>query len=239
MLGQWCRRLPPPRFCGGLRSLVVRASPPAPLSRLSPGMHQASPWTLWTLWTCSRFAGPAALPGCIQSVSQAVAHRRAESYGKENNSPYARRGAIFPSGVALAGHGQRTIISMYKITFYVPSDAAEAVKQAMFAAGAGHIGGYDCCCWQCSGQGQFRPLAGSNPTIGSHGDITRLEELQVEMVCADACIAAAIAALRAAHPYETPAFAYWRVNDALPTVPAAAAAPVPAAVPPQTRRAGR
>ncbi|MDD4538210.1 MAG: NGG1p interacting factor NIF3 [Lentisphaeria bacterium] len=108
---------------------------------------------------------------------------------------------------------------MYKITFYVPSDAAEAVKQAMFAAGAGRIGGYDYCSWQCAGQGQFRPLTGSNPTIGSHGDLTRLEELQVEMICTDACVAAAIAALCAAHPYETPAFAYWRVNDTLPGAP--------------------
>ena len=132
------------------------------------------------------------------------------------NAAARTRRPIFPGGVSVSSRGQGRNISMYKITFYVPSDAAEAVKQAMFAAGAGRIGAYDCCSWQCSGQGQFRPLVGSTPTIGRQGEITRLEELQVEMVCDDACIAATIEALRAAHPYETPAFAYWRINDALP-----------------------
>lgn len=105
---------------------------------------------------------------------------------------------------------------MYAISFYVPIDAAEAVKSALFAAGAGRIGAYDCCCWQCLGQGQFRPLAGSQPHLGSQDELTRLEELRVEMVCAEEHLAAAIAALRDSHPYETPAFAYWRINEALP-----------------------
>lgn len=49
----------------------------------------------------------------------------------------------------------------YKLCFYVPVTHIEQVKQAMFAAGAGTIGNYDCCAWQVLGVGQFRPLAGS------------------------------------------------------------------------------
>jgi hypothetical protein len=95
---------------------------------------------------------------------------------------------------------------LYLLCFYVPEADAEAVKAAVFAAGAGRIGQYDQCCWQVSGQGQFRPLAGSNPAIGQPGTLATVPEVKVEMVCAATCIGAAVAALLAAHPYEEPAW---------------------------------
>ena len=56
---------------------------------------------------------------------------------------------------------------MYKITFYVPVKDAERVKMAMFEAGAGKIGNYDCCSFETRGTGQFRPLPGASPHVGS------------------------------------------------------------------------
>jgi hypothetical protein len=105
----------------------------------------------------------------------------------------------------------------YKLCFYVPASHLEAVKQAVFAAGAGRIGAYDNCCWQVLGEGQFRPLIGSNPHLGVHGQVEIVPEYRVEMVCADDCIVAVIAALRAAHPYEEPAFDVIRLEP-LPKV---------------------
>lgn len=105
---------------------------------------------------------------------------------------------------------------MFKICFYAPMDAAETVKQAMFEAGAGRIGDYDCCAWQVPGEGQFRPLEGSNPALGKHGQVEKVPEVMVEMVCADDSLRAAIGALCAAHPYEEPAYQYWEVNSELP-----------------------
>ncbi len=105
---------------------------------------------------------------------------------------------------------------MYKIAFFVPLGSAEAVKTAMFAAGAGRLGRYDHCCWQVAGRGQFRPLAGSCPAIGVHGRLESLDEVKVEMVCDDHCLAAALQALRRAHPYEEPAYEYWAINPPLP-----------------------
>ena len=102
---------------------------------------------------------------------------------------------------------------MYKLVFYVPLTQAEAVKAAVFATGAGKIGNYAECCWQVSGTGQFRPLAGADPYIGRQGEIERVEELRVEMVCADHLIASAVAALRKAHPYEEPAFDVWQLAE--------------------------
>ena len=85
---------------------------------------------------------------------------------------------------------------MYKITFYVPDTHLELVKAALFNAGAGRVGAYDSCAWQVKGQGQFRPLAGSNPFVGEHGLLEAVDEYKVELVCDDANIQAAIAALK-------------------------------------------
>lgn len=101
---------------------------------------------------------------------------------------------------------------MYKLAFYVPQEDVEAVKEAVFATGAGRIGDYEACCFQTAGTGQFRPLAGADPHIGRVGDLARVEELKVELVCDDALIREAVAALRAAHPYEEPAFDVWRLE---------------------------
>jgi hypothetical protein len=102
---------------------------------------------------------------------------------------------------------------MMKLCFYVPATHLETVKAAVFAAGAGRIGDYEHCAWQVAGQGQFRPLAGSNPFIGTQDQLETLEEYRVEMVCDDHCIVAVVAALRAAHPYEEPAFDVVRVES--------------------------
>lgn len=103
---------------------------------------------------------------------------------------------------------------MFKLCFYVPDSHLEAVKQAIFAVGAGRIGLYDSCCWQVRGLGQFRPLPGSQPHLGEQGSLEKLEEWRVELVLADEAIARqAVAALKTAHPYETPAYDVVQVLD--------------------------
>lgn len=102
---------------------------------------------------------------------------------------------------------------MYKLVFFVPASHVDSVKNAVFAAGAGRIGDYEQCAWQVLGEGQFRPLAGSNPFLGSQDVLEKVPEFRVELVCADACIADAVAALRAAHPYEEPAYDVTRLEE--------------------------
>jgi hypothetical protein len=104
-------------------------------------------------------------------------------------------------------------VIVYQLSVFVPESHLDQVKQALFDAGAGRIGDYEHCCWQTLGQGQFRPLAGANPAIGEVGEVERVAEYKVELVVADALIGAAVAALRKAHPYETPAFQVWRLAD--------------------------
>ena len=102
---------------------------------------------------------------------------------------------------------------MYKLSFFVPDSHVEGVKSAVFAAGGGRIGAYDHCAWQVLGQGQFRPLAGSQPFIGETGQVERVEEWKVELVVADELIVAVVAALKLSHPYETPAYEVSRLED--------------------------
>ncbi len=102
---------------------------------------------------------------------------------------------------------------MYKLIFYVPEPHLEEVKGAVFSAGAGQIGGYDSCCWQVLGQGQFRPKSGSTPFIGTQGELEYVQEYRVELVCDDGCIRDVVAALKTSHPYETPAYDVTKLID--------------------------
>ncbi len=95
---------------------------------------------------------------------------------------------------------------MYKLIIFVPETALETVKTAVFAAGAGHLGHYTDCCWQVLGRGQFRPQAGASPTLGDINQLTDVAEYRLELLCDPKHIRAVVAALRAAHPYEEPAF---------------------------------
>ncbi len=95
---------------------------------------------------------------------------------------------------------------MFVIIFYVPKVNVEEVKQALFNVGAGTIGDYDSCAWQCLGTGQFQPLLGSQPHIGKLNEVEFVDEFRVEMVCRAENVRAAINALIAAHPYEEPAY---------------------------------
>lgn len=95
---------------------------------------------------------------------------------------------------------------MFKLIFFVPESALEAVKVAIFEAGAGHQGDYDQCSWQSKGEGQFRPLKGSQPYIGALNQLERVEEYRVETLVDSECVTAVIQALKQTHPYEEPAY---------------------------------
>ncbi|MEE2035416.1 Nif3-like dinuclear metal center hexameric protein, partial [Rhodococcus chondri] len=88
----------------------------------------------------------------------------------------------------------------------VPADATDTVRSALFAVGAGALGNYRECSWTSSGTGQFRPVDGADPTIGSVGELERVAEDRIEVIAPRRSRNAVLAALRAAHPYEEPAF---------------------------------
>jgi len=97
--------------------------------------------------------------------------------------------------------------NLYQISFYVPKTHCEQVKKAMFKAGAGILGNYQECSWQVEGEGQFRPLSGSDPFLGEAGALEKVPEYKVEMLCHKEKIESTIKALKGSHPYEVPAYA--------------------------------
>jgi len=102
---------------------------------------------------------------------------------------------------------------MYKLTVFIPKDAKETVKKAMFLAGGGRIGNYDCCAFELEGIGQFKPLQGSRPFIGELDLIEQVSEVRVEMVVAKEYIRDVVSAMKTAHPYETPAYDVIALED--------------------------
>lgn len=90
----------------------------------------------------------------------------------------------------------------YKIVTFVPESHLQVVQQAIFQAGAGHIGNYECCSFRTAGVGTFRGNASSRPSIGQGGKLESAEEWRLETICPQANLTAVLYSLRYAHPYE-------------------------------------
>jgi hypothetical protein len=93
-----------------------------------------------------------------------------------------------------------------KLVVFVPANALDRVRDAVFAAGAGRIGDYERCSWYAEGTGTFLPVTGADPAVGEVGAEERVSELRLETVFPSARSAEVVDALRAAHPYEEPAY---------------------------------
>jgi hypothetical protein len=100
-----------------------------------------------------------------------------------------------------------------KLVWFVPEEALEATRDAVFAAGAGVIGNYTRCSWYTAGTGTFHGESGSNPKIGEAGREERAPELRVETVVPAALASEVVRALLAAHPYEEVAFDLYPLVD--------------------------
>lgn len=96
--------------------------------------------------------------------------------------------------------------SIKKLVTYVPTKDLASLKEALYAAGAGHIGNYDSCGFMVEGKGNFRPLDGANPTIGKVGDLEEVNETRIEVVVPQHRESQILKALFEAHPYEEVAY---------------------------------
>ncbi|MBA7714021.1 GTP cyclohydrolase 1 type 2 [subsurface metagenome] len=94
----------------------------------------------------------------------------------------------------------------YKLVVFIPIESVAKVSNAVFAAGAGAIGNYSHCGFQTEGQGSFLPLKGARPAIGKKGKIETVPEIRFETIVPAEKLDDCIAAMKKAHPYETPAF---------------------------------
>ena len=93
-----------------------------------------------------------------------------------------------------------------KVVVLVPDADADRLVDALAAAGAGSVGDYTRAAFRSTGTGTFVPGPGARPAVGAVGEIAVVAETRIEMVLARRHRGAVVRALRAAHPYEQPAY---------------------------------
>ena len=93
-----------------------------------------------------------------------------------------------------------------KLVVFVPPDALEYLRDALFDAGAGRIGNYERCSWYTEGTGTFHGLVGAKPSVGQAGREERVPELRLETVFPAERREDIVRALLNSHPYEEPAY---------------------------------
>ncbi len=100
-----------------------------------------------------------------------------------------------------------------KLVTFVPPEHAAAVSAALFAAGAGVIGGYSGCSFRVKGTGTFKPGPGTHPAYGDATGPNGVEEVRLEVALAAERVDAVVESLLANHPYEEPAYDLYRTHN--------------------------
>ena len=103
-------------------------------------------------------------------------------------------------------------MSRYKVVVYVPTESADAVREAVANAGAGKSKKYSHASFSARGIGRFKPLSGARPAIGTVGKLEEVEEEKIEVTCGKEILNEVLSAIRRAHPYEEPAIDAWEIK---------------------------
>jgi dinuclear metal center YbgI/SA1388 family protein len=104
-----------------------------------------------------------------------------------------------------------------KVVAFVPEPDLDRVADALFTAGAGHIGQYSQCSFRLSGRGTFFGSDLTHPTVGQKGRREEVSEWRLEVVCPEKRLGPVVAALRQAHSYEEPALDVYPLRSVLPS----------------------
>ncbi|MDD2961615.1 MAG: Nif3-like dinuclear metal center hexameric protein [Muribaculaceae bacterium] len=103
---------------------------------------------------------------------------------------------------------------LLKLVVFVPLSHCEKVRNALFEAGAGRYGNYDCCSYSIDGKGSFRPLDGANPFIGCSGELHEEAEQRMEFILHTGIKNKILKTLITSHPYEEPAYDFIKLENA-------------------------
>jgi len=100
-----------------------------------------------------------------------------------------------------------------KIVTFVPNDYLNKVSEALFNAGAGHIGNYDSCSYKVGGEGTFRALENANPFVGDIGNLHTEKETRIETIFPAHLQSRVVSKLIKAHPYEEVAYDIYSLDN--------------------------
>jgi dinuclear metal center YbgI/SA1388 family protein len=148
-----------------------------------------------------------------EGVALFTAHTNADVPVDGTNDAIARALGLQEARVLQPTHPE----GLDKLVVFVPVADAGRVREALARAGAGAIGAYDSCTFTSRGEGRFRPLLGAVPAVGTVGDLEVVEECRVEAVLPRRLRRGVVEAVRAAHPYEEPAFDLVELADPGPS----------------------
>ena len=100
-----------------------------------------------------------------------------------------------------------------KLITYCPANHSDMLRNALFEAGAGHIGNYDCCSFNINGTGSFRALENSNPFVGEINNLHFENEVRIETIYPAFIEKKLLAALFLSHPYEEVAYDIYSLEN--------------------------
>ncbi len=92
------------------------------------------------------------------------------------------------------------------VTVFVPLTHAVRVRQVIAEAGGGLIGNYDQCASENQVEGHFRPLEGSDPSLGEYGKLQRVDEMKIQFFCENFRLDHVLQMIKSIHFYETPVY---------------------------------
>lgn len=153
-----------------------------------------------------KLTGATQIERCIRlairkDIAVYVMHTNLDNAAKGLNYHLARLLGVQNPVVLGAGKS-----ALHKVTTFCPADFAEVVKEAMFTAGGGKAGNYDCCSFSAEGEGTFRPLEGATPYAGSLMELYKADEIRIEMVVPSYLVNGVVKAMLGSHPYEEVAY---------------------------------
>ncbi|RKR81152.1 dinuclear metal center YbgI/SA1388 family protein [Mucilaginibacter gracilis] len=100
-----------------------------------------------------------------------------------------------------------------KLVTFVPAAYAVKVRNALFAAGAGHIGNYSECSFNVDGTGTFKGNEGTQPFVGQPGSSHNEPEVRIETVYPANLESKILMALFMEHPYEEVAYDLYPITN--------------------------
>ncbi|MBS1615293.1 MAG: Nif3-like dinuclear metal center hexameric protein [Bacteroidetes bacterium] len=173
--------------------------------------------------------------GYVERVVEKAIRENILLYAAHTNLDNARAGvnAIIAEKMGL----QQTRVlqamrgKLLKLYTYVPKEAADALREALFGAGAGAIGQYEECSYNSEGKGSFRPGAGTHPVLGTAGGPREwVEEVKLEVLVPQHLEGKVLRKLKEAHPYEEVAYEFIRLENENPDLGAGLIGTLPEAM---------
>lgn len=92
--------------------------------------------------------------------------------------------------------------NLYKVETYLPKEALDKIRSALYGLGLGKVGKYDCCLSWYEVNSSWKPIDGAKPYLGTVGEIEFAPEYKLEFQCKESDLTAAVSAIKSNHPYE-------------------------------------